>query len=255
MPGSSGRLSAAPSRRGSGGSAVRRRRGAPSPGSGRQGGVGRTPWMEGERQVRAQHSSMRPAANSSQACVRSAFSSGVSARRCASSAGQHALRRLAHGLQRHHAPSNSPPAQRPRSRSAAPRPSRQRVEAEVHVAHLHGVVLGQRRPLRLPRLVVAAGRIRTTWTWRRVCQMRPRRRQCGSGASSPLRHPPDAADHAGLAPFHLAFPVDTWLPHAASTARAGLPEGRSSNEWIDFDLFGHQIVATWRRGRGRTTTR
>ncbi|HYF58234.1 MAG TPA: VOC family protein [Burkholderiaceae bacterium] len=45
-------------------------------------------------------------------------------------------------------------------------------------------------------------------------------------------------------PFHLAFPV-----HDLDAARAfygellGCPEGRSSPEWIDFDLYGHQIVA------------
>ncbi len=47
-----------------------------------------------------------------------------------------------------------------------------------------------------------------------------------------------------LPPFHLAFPV-----HDLAAARAfyggllGCPEGRSSDEWIDFDFFGHQIVA------------
>ncbi|MGK2911416.1 MAG: VOC family protein [Sphingobium sp.] len=47
-----------------------------------------------------------------------------------------------------------------------------------------------------------------------------------------------------IRPFHLAFPV-----HDLAAARAfyggvmGCPEGRSSDEWIDFDLFGHQIVA------------
>jgi hypothetical protein len=47
-----------------------------------------------------------------------------------------------------------------------------------------------------------------------------------------------------LAPFHLAFPVDDLA--AARQFYGGLlgcPEGRSSQEWIDFDLFGHQIVA------------
>jgi hypothetical protein len=45
-------------------------------------------------------------------------------------------------------------------------------------------------------------------------------------------------------PFHLAFPV-----HDLDAARAfyggllGCPEGRSSPEWVDFDLFGHQVVA------------
>jgi extradiol dioxygenase family protein len=45
-------------------------------------------------------------------------------------------------------------------------------------------------------------------------------------------------------PFHLAFPV-----HDLEAARAfyggllGCPEGRSSPEWIDFNLYGHQVVA------------
>jgi extradiol dioxygenase family protein len=45
-------------------------------------------------------------------------------------------------------------------------------------------------------------------------------------------------------PFHLAFPV-----HDLTAARAfygglmGCPEGRSSADWVDFNLFGHQIVA------------
>jgi len=47
-----------------------------------------------------------------------------------------------------------------------------------------------------------------------------------------------------LRPFHLAFPV-----HDLAAARAfygevlGCREGRSAAQWIDFDLFGHQIVA------------
>jgi uncharacterized protein len=47
-----------------------------------------------------------------------------------------------------------------------------------------------------------------------------------------------------IAPFHLAFPVDD-LPAARRFygGLLGCPEGRSSSEWIDFNLFGHQIVA------------
>jgi hypothetical protein len=47
-----------------------------------------------------------------------------------------------------------------------------------------------------------------------------------------------------MRPFHLAFPV-----HDLDAARRfygglmGCPEGRSSDRWIDFDLYGHQIVA------------
>ena len=47
-----------------------------------------------------------------------------------------------------------------------------------------------------------------------------------------------------LPPFHLAFPVDDLT--AARRFYGGLlgcPEGRSAPEWVDFDLFGHQIVA------------
>jgi uncharacterized protein len=49
---------------------------------------------------------------------------------------------------------------------------------------------------------------------------------------------------SALPPFHLAFPVTS-----LSQARAfygellGCPEGRSSDEWVDFDFYGHQIVA------------
>jgi len=47
-----------------------------------------------------------------------------------------------------------------------------------------------------------------------------------------------------LTPFHIAFPVDD-LTKARSFygGTLGCPEGRSSQEWIDFNLFGHQIVA------------
>ena len=49
---------------------------------------------------------------------------------------------------------------------------------------------------------------------------------------------------AVLAPFHLAMPV-----HDLAAARQfygglfGCAEGRSSREWVDFDFFGHQLVA------------
>ena len=47
-----------------------------------------------------------------------------------------------------------------------------------------------------------------------------------------------------LRPFHLAFPVhDLAAARAFYGATLGCPEGRSSDSWIDFDLFGHQIVA------------
>ena len=51
-----------------------------------------------------------------------------------------------------------------------------------------------------------------------------------------------------LTPFHIAFPVDDLVAaRAFYGGRLGCPEGRSSDEWIDFDLFGHQIVAHLKR--------
>ena len=49
---------------------------------------------------------------------------------------------------------------------------------------------------------------------------------------------------AQLAPFHFAFPVDDLdaARHFYGTV-LGCPEGRSDSDWIDFDLYGHQIVA------------
>lgn len=50
--------------------------------------------------------------------------------------------------------------------------------------------------------------------------------------------------HTPIPPFHLAFPV-----HDIAAARQfygdllGCPEGRSSAEWVDFNFYGHQIVA------------
>ena len=47
-----------------------------------------------------------------------------------------------------------------------------------------------------------------------------------------------------LRPFHLAFPVRNLAEARAFYGGVlGLPEGRSSDTWIDFNLFGHQIVA------------
>ena len=45
-------------------------------------------------------------------------------------------------------------------------------------------------------------------------------------------------------PFHLAFPV-TSLSEARTFygELLGCPEGRSSEDWVDFNLCGHQIVA------------
>ena len=47
-----------------------------------------------------------------------------------------------------------------------------------------------------------------------------------------------------LRPFHLAFPVrDLTAARAFWGGVMGCPEGRSAADWIDFDFYGHQIVA------------
>lgn len=47
-----------------------------------------------------------------------------------------------------------------------------------------------------------------------------------------------------LAPFHIAFPVDDLQAARQFYGTVlGCPEGRSSDNWIDFNLYGHQIVA------------
>ena len=49
---------------------------------------------------------------------------------------------------------------------------------------------------------------------------------------------------SSLTPFHIAFPVDDLDAARRFYGEVlGCPEGRSSADWIDFDLFGHQIVA------------
>jgi extradiol dioxygenase family protein len=45
-------------------------------------------------------------------------------------------------------------------------------------------------------------------------------------------------------PFHLAFPVrDLAEARRFYGDLLGCPEGRSSEDWVDFDLYGHQVVA------------
>jgi len=56
-------------------------------------------------------------------------------------------------------------------------------------------------------------------------------------------------------PFHLAFPVDSLAE--ARTFYGGIlgcDEGRSSSEWVDFDFYGHQIVAHLAPGEARGTS-
>ena len=54
-----------------------------------------------------------------------------------------------------------------------------------------------------------------------------------------------------LEPFHLAIPVhDLTAARAFYGERLGCPEGRSAPEWVDFNFFGHQLVAHLDASRG-----
>ena len=54
-----------------------------------------------------------------------------------------------------------------------------------------------------------------------------------------------------IRPFHLAFPVrDLAEARAFYGGLLGCPEGRHSDHWIDFDLYGHQIVTHLDPGAG-----
>jgi uncharacterized protein len=55
-----------------------------------------------------------------------------------------------------------------------------------------------------------------------------------AGAAKPSKH----------ALFHLAFPVrDIAEARQFYGDLLGCPEGRSAEDWVDFDFYGHQIVA------------
>jgi uncharacterized protein len=52
---------------------------------------------------------------------------------------------------------------------------------------------------------------------------------------------------SALTPFHVAFPCDDLAAARRFYGEVlGCPEGRSADHWIDFDLFGHQIVAHYK---------
>lgn len=49
---------------------------------------------------------------------------------------------------------------------------------------------------------------------------------------------------SALPPFHLAFPVTSLADaRAFYGGLLGCAEGRAADDWVDFDFFGHQIVA------------
>jgi extradiol dioxygenase family protein len=54
----------------------------------------------------------------------------------------------------------------------------------------------------------------------------------------------EARQAAAVSQFHLAFPVtDLARARAFYGGILGCPEGRCSDQYVDFDFYGHQIVA------------
>ena len=48
---------------------------------------------------------------------------------------------------------------------------------------------------------------------------------------------------AKITPFHIAIPVSNLEEARTFYGEVmGCPEGRSSDHWVDFDLYGHQLV-------------
>ena len=61
--------------------------------------------------------------------------------------------------------------------------------------------------------------------------------------SAPMTDSAPITDPAVRPPFHLAVPVDDLAKAEAFYGGVlGLPRGRSSDHWIDWNLGGHQIV-------------
>ena len=56
-----------------------------------------------------------------------------------------------------------------------------------------------------------------------------------------------------ITPFHIAFPVDDLEAARKFYGEViGCEEGRSSEQWIDFNLYGHQIVAHLKPGHSNS---
>lgn len=59
-----------------------------------------------------------------------------------------------------------------------------------------------------------------------------------------------------LRPFHIAFPVrDLQEARRFYGGILGCPEGRSAGTWVDFNFYGHQIVAHYKPIADNISTR
>ena len=59
---------------------------------------------------------------------------------------------------------------------------------------------------------------------------------------------------SSMQPFHLAFPVRDIHEARVFYGKLDLQEGRSAKTWVDFSLFGHQIVCHEVQGYSAAST-
>lgn len=58
-----------------------------------------------------------------------------------------------------------------------------------------------------------------------------------------------------IQPFHLAIPVsDLEKARIFYRETLGCEEGRSSDHWVDFNFFGHQLVIHYKEASGQDTS-
>ncbi|DBA82620.1 TPA: hypothetical protein ACH3X1_006868 [Trebouxia sp. C0004] len=81
---------------------------------------------------------------------------------------------------------------------------------------------------------------RKRWTLRSGCK--PTVAQAAS-TTDVQKTPEIHTSSSAMPPFHLAFPVsDLKQTKSFYGSLLGCPEGRSAAGWVDYNLFGHQIV-------------
>ncbi|KAK9834885.1 hypothetical protein WJX81_006488 [Elliptochloris bilobata] len=90
----------------------------------------------------------------------------------------------------------------------------------------------------------------------RVARAPALHRQTAASRAIPCRASSGAAAETSLQPFHLAFPVrDLDEAREFYGGKLGCPEGRSADTWVDYSLFGHQIVCHHVKGYSAAASR
>ncbi|KAK9811837.1 hypothetical protein WJX72_011041 [[Myrmecia] bisecta] len=100
-----------------------------------------------------------------------------------------------------------------------------------------------------PAVVPAAVPVRTYTCIARINQRRPQIKACRAAAQA------SSSATKTVPPFHLAFPVhDVAAAKDFYGSKLGCPEGRSAASWVDYNLYGHQIVCHHIKGYNAAST-